>query len=78
MQVTFITSVSQFCEKAISFMVILSKPGKIWVFLSLSLVYISLAGQLLLPTVKPNGVKKPISIEYKMVHDLNQAVSVEP
>ena len=28
---------------------------------------------ILLPTVKLNGVSKPISIEYKMVHGLNQA-----
>ena len=30
--------------------------------------------QLLLPTVKLNGVSQPISIEYKMVHGLIQAV----
>ena len=30
--------------------------------------------QLLLPMVKLNGVSQPISIEYKMVHGLNQAV----
>ena len=30
--------------------------------------------QLLLPTVKLNGISQPISIEYKMVHGLNQAV----
>ena len=30
--------------------------------------------QLLLPMVKLNGVSQPISIEYKMVHDLIQAV----
>ena len=30
--------------------------------------------QLPLPTVKLNGVSQPISIEYKMVHDLIQAV----
>ena len=30
--------------------------------------------QLLLPMVKLNGVSEPISIEYKMVHGLNQAV----
>ena len=30
--------------------------------------------QLLLPTVKLNGVSQSISIEYKMVNDLNQAV----
>ena len=29
--------------------------------------------QLLLPTVKLNGVSQPISIEYKMMHGLNQA-----
>ena len=29
--------------------------------------------QLLLPTVKLNEVNQPISIEYKMVHGLNQA-----
>ena len=30
--------------------------------------------QLLLPKVKLNGVSQPISIEYEMVHGLNQAV----
>ena len=30
--------------------------------------------QLLLPTVKLNGVSQPISVEYKMVHGLIQAV----
>ena len=30
--------------------------------------------QLLLPTVKLNGVSQPISIEHEMVHGLNQAV----
>ena len=30
--------------------------------------------QLLLPTVKSNGVNQPNSIEYKMVHGLNQIV----
>ena len=30
--------------------------------------------QLLLPTVKLNGISQPISMEYKMVHCLNQAV----
>ena len=30
--------------------------------------------QLLLPTVKLNGVSQPISIEYEVVHGLNQAV----
>ena len=32
--------------------------------------------QLLLPTVKLNGVSQPISIEYKMVHGLIQAVFI--
>ena len=30
--------------------------------------------QLLLPNVKLNEISQPISIEYKMVHGLNQAV----
>ena len=30
--------------------------------------------RLLLPTVKLNGVSQPISIEYKIVHDLIEAV----
>ena len=30
--------------------------------------------QSLLPTIKMNGVSKPILIEYKMVHGFNQAV----
>ena len=29
--------------------------------------------QLLLPKVQLNGISQPISIEYKMVHGLNQA-----
>ena len=32
--------------------------------------------QLLLPTVKLNGFSQPISLEYKMVHGLNQAVFI--
>ena len=34
----------QFCEKDKSFVVIQSKNGKIWVFLSFSHVYVSLVG----------------------------------
>ena len=30
--------------------------------------------QSLLPVVKMNGVSKPISVEYKMVHGFNQTV----
>ena len=30
--------------------------------------------QLLLPTVRLNGVSQPISVEYKMMDGLNQAV----
>ena len=42
-------------------------------FLSCLFTFHSLV-QLLLPTVKLNGVSQPTSIEYKMVHGLNQAV----
>ena len=54
-------------------MVILAKsryffPSRMFTFHSLV--------QLLLPTVKLNEVSQPILIEYKMVHDLNQAVFI--
>ena len=67
--------VRQFHEKAETFLVLTPKYGKILVSLSFSLVYISLVGSVIvLPTVKLNRVSQPISIEYKMVHGLNQAV----
>ena len=71
----FINPVREFCQKDKSIMVIQSKKGKKfrYFFPSHMFTFHSLA-QLLLPMVKLNGVNQPISIEYKMVHGLNQAV----
>ena len=44
-----------------------------YLFLSCLFTFYSLV-QLLLPMIKLTGVSQPISIEYKMVHGLNQAV----
>ena len=66
--------VGQFHEKAETFMVITPKYGKILVSLSFSLFTFHSLVQLLLPTIKLNGVSQAISVEYKMVHGLNQAV----
>ena len=53
---------------------ILSKTAKsIYFCHSLSFTFHSLV-QLLLPTVKLNGVSQPISVDCKMVRGLNQAV----
>ena len=65
-QAKFISLVGKFCEKDKPFMVIYFFPSHMFTFHSLV--------QLLLPTVKLNGVSQPISIEYKMVHGLIQAV----
>ena len=76
-QAKFISPVIQFCEKDKSFMVLQSKNGKIWVFLSFFLsgtfTFHSFV-QLLWPMVKLNEVYQPISIEYKMVPGSIQAV----
>ena len=66
--------VRQFCEKVYSFIVMPSTPGKARYFIHSHLFTFHSLVQLLLPTVKLNGISQPISIEYKMVHDLNQAV----
>ena len=50
------------------------KNGKIYLFISYLFTLHSLV-QLLLPVVKVNGVSQPVSIEYKMLYSLNQAVS---
>ena len=64
----------QFCEKNKSFMVIQSKKAKsTYFFPSYMFTFHSLV-QLLLPMVKLNGVSQLISIEYKMVHGLIEAV----
>ena len=57
------------------FMVIQPKTGKKFRYFCPSPVFTfySLV-QLLLPTVKLNGVSQPVLIEYKMVHGFNQAV----
>ena len=73
-QVTFIGRVMQFCEKVYSFIAMPSTLSKSrYFFHSHFLTFHSLV-QLLLPVVKLNGISQPISIEYKMVHGLNQAV----
>ena len=64
----------QFCEKDKSVMVIQSKKTKSRYFFPSHMFTFHSLVQLLLPTVKSNGVSQPISIEYKMVHGLNQAV----
>ena len=62
-----ICAMRQCCEKINSFTVIPSKTAKpSYFFHSRLSTFYSLA-QLLLPTVKLNGVNQPISIEYKMV-----------
>ena len=70
----FIGPVRKFHETANSLMVIppnTAKSGHL--FYSRLFTFHSLV-QLLLPTFKLNGVSQPISVEYKMVHGLNQAV----
>ena len=64
----------QFCEKKIIHGNKVKKTAKsIYFFLSGMLTFHSLV-QLLFPVVKLNGVSQPISIEYKMVPVLIQAV----
>ena len=70
----FIGPVRQFCEKDKSFMVIQSKAAKSRYFFPSHMSTFHLLLQLLLPTVKLNGVSQPISIEYTIVNDLIQAV----
>ena len=53
-------------------MVIKPKPCQRYFFPSHLFTFYSLA-QLLLPTVKLNGLSQKISIEYSMVHGSNQA-----
>ena len=72
--VTFISTMKQFCVKYNSVMVIPSKTPKSRYFISLHLFTFHSLVPLLLPTVKLNGVSQPISIEYKVVQGLNQAV----
>ena len=50
------------------------KTAKSRYFLHSRLFTFHLLVQLLLPTVKLNGVSQPISMKHKMVHGLNQAV----
>ena len=64
----------QFHEQANSLLVIPPKYGKTRYFFYSPLFTFHLLVQLLLPIVKLNGFSQPISIEYKMVHGLNQAV----
>ena len=65
------------CVKKIGFnhiWVIQSKTAKSRYFFPSHMFTFHSLVQLLFPTVKLNGVSQPISIEYKMVHGLNQAV----
>ena len=63
-----------FFLKIISFTVITSKTAKYrYLFHSRLFTFHSLV-QLLLPVVRLNEVRQSISIKYKMVHALNQAV----
>ena len=64
----------QFCEKDKSFMVIQSKMAKSRYFFPSHMFTFHSLAQLLLPTVKLNGVSQSVSIEYKMVHGLIQSV----
>ena len=73
-QAKFISPVRKFCEKDKSFMVIQSKTAKSRYFFPSRMFTFHSLVQLLLPTVKLNGVRQPISIEYQMVHSLIQAV----
>ena len=74
LQAKFISTVRQFCEKDKSFLVIQPKTAKSRYFFSFYVFTFHSLVQFLLPTVKLNGVSQPISIEYKMVHGLIQAV----
>ena len=70
-QAKFISPVRQFCEKDRSSMVIQAKTAKCRSFFPFHKFTFHSLVQLLLTTVKLNGVSQPISIEYKMVHGLN-------
>ena len=73
-QAKFISPVRQFCEKDKSFMVIQAKTAKSRYFFPPQMFTFHSLVQFLLPMVKLNGVSQSISIEYKMVHGLIQAV----
>ena len=76
-QVKFISPVRQFWEKANSSMVCRQGMGKTGIsFINSHLFTSHSLVQLLFPTVKLNGTSQPISIEYKMVHVLGQAVFI--
>ena len=74
-KVKFIRIMKQLCEKINSFVVIPSKNAKLryHFFHSCLFTFHSLI-QLLLPKAKLNGVDHQISVEYKTVYGLNQAV----
>ena len=63
-QVPFVSIVKPSCKT----------PTLSWFFFHSHLFTFYSLVQLLLPTVKLNRVSEPISLEYKMVHGLNQAV----
>ena len=73
-QAKFISPARQFCEKDKSSIVIQPKTAKSGYFFPCHMFTFHSLVQLLLPTVKLNEVSQPISIEYKMVHGLIQAV----
>ena len=67
-------TVRQFWEKANLIYGNTVKNEKILVFCDSRLFTFHSLVQLLFPKVKLNGASQPISIEYKMVHALSQAV----
>ena len=68
-----VSTVKQFCENTNSFMVIQPKPGKLRYFFPFQFVYIPLVGSVTVANGKIEWCRS-ISVEYKMVHDFNQAV----
>ena len=70
----FIYTVRHVCEKINSFTGITLKTAKSRYFFHSRLFTFHSLVQLLLPKVSLNGVRQPISIEYKMVCGSNQAV----
>ena len=66
LQAKFISPMRQFCEKDKSFMVIQSKNGKIWVFLSFSHVYVSLVGSV---TIANGQIEWSQSTNFNRIQD---------
>ena len=71
---SFVSTVKQFCETPSLSCSYSQKSVKFGYFFPSHLFTIYSLIQLLLPMVKLNGVSLPISIEFKMVHGLSQAL----